>query len=367
MNDVLSVSSSSHRARTREVQARLAEKARELGAGGRLPTASQLCAELGTSARTLSDALAGLEREGLVERVRGVGLFSRATNRHGYIALLCEPNWFRGAAHSPFWDLLLEQFSVRARVECEPIETHFLQSHHDHGMGISASLKREILEGRVRGVLNVGVPAPVSHWLEEHGVPVVAYAGVARSMVVQDGDALVRMGVQELARQGCRRIALWAWNEEPEAAFREEMSACDLPVNESFCSKARLTHASTTQSGHKRGAALALEFFGSSTRPEERPDGVVISDDTLTEGALPILREFVGGESPAFRIATHANRGSSLLLQDRAFLTLLEMDVEELVKAMFDVLEHRMNDHSCAPEIKFLLPRLILPACQTVP
>jgi DNA-binding LacI/PurR family transcriptional regulator len=94
------------------------------------------------------------------------------------------------------------------------------------------------------------------------------------------------------------------------------------------------------QSHQEQGFHFAQEVFSGPRK--WRPDGVVIADDMMTHGALIALDKLKVRAGTDLKIATHANRGSMVLLGREDDLTLIEIDPAEIVQAMFDMLETLM-------------------------
>src|ERR1700722_13480390 len=69
----------------------LGRLALNLGAGSKLPTVSDLCAQFGVSVTTLTSVLRELERRGVIRRQHGVGLFVADSVSKQNIVLLCDP------------------------------------------------------------------------------------------------------------------------------------------------------------------------------------------------------------------------------------------------------------------------------------
>ena len=90
----------------------------------------------------------------------------------------------------------------------------------------------------------------------------------------------------------------------------------------------------------------------------EALDGVVINDDMMTIGALAAAKKLGLEVGTELKIATHANKGSSALREFEASLTLLEVDPNEFVEAMFGMLECLMAGGEITPERRLILPKL---------
>jgi hypothetical protein len=275
-----------HRVRTQAICAALSRRASELGVGARMPTAAELCASLGASSTTLNHALNELERRGVLYRVRGVGIFVSPQSRRS-VALLCEPSYFQSAGPSPFWGLLLQRAGERGRAANEVLSCHFALpsepgeaevSGHNGVVRLHEGLRNDIENGRVSGVLAIGLGGPTARWIAEQGVPVVVYAGEGRFLVVQDSERLIEMGVAALVAQGCRDIALMTKSAAEAAAFRRALQSHGLSLH-----PARVQAASSLRSepeepareetAHEHGLRMAHNLFGAGASTSTSTSG----------------------------------------------------------------------------------------------
>ena len=83
-------------------------------------------------------------------------------------------------------------------------------------------------------------------------------------------------------------------------------------------------------------------FFEKPCKVAERVDGVIITDDVMTQGALIALQKLnvpVGHGKGKLNIVSHSNAGSTTLMGREEVLTLVETDPRDVVQAMFDQLE----------------------------
>ena len=332
---------------------RLKAMAIGLGPEAKIPTVAQLCQSLEVSTTTLNLALRQLERDGIITRRNGVGLFVgpnvRAKNSQT-VALVCNPDYFRAASHSPFWDLLIEESQRRATLQQQSFGLHFSLPDEASGGAIQAGLLREIEEGDVQGVLGMALPIAAVEQLDE-SVPFVAFAGPGDWRVGLDFCRLIEMGVTQLARQGCQRVGLWmpthfisareSFPRQSEiASFRAALAGHGLPFYPDL-----IENGTGLENGwrltQEQGYELAGKVF---ERPRtEWPDGMVVTDDTMTRGILVALQKLNlrGGRDVA--IVSHANRNSPVLEGHEDELSLLEFDPTELVGAMFEMLETLMK------------------------
>jgi hypothetical protein len=91
----------------------------------------------------------------------------------------------------------------------------------------------------------------------------------------------------------------------------------------------------------QQGIELAEKVFA---RPRSQwPDGVVITDDSMTRGALLALQRMGVALNRDIKIATYSNRGSAVLHGYEKDLTRIEFDAQELTEALFTMLEHLIS------------------------
>jgi DNA-binding LacI/PurR family transcriptional regulator len=218
-------------------------------------------------------------------------------------------------------------------------------------------LVQEIKSGCVQGIISVGLHEDIARWIDVQGIPNVAFAGPGRYVVGLDSGNLVRQGAAQLVQQGCRKLALWqaagprrpivihSGPSEEEMAFEEVLQQNGLTFDAKRVRYGadHLTEADTitTETTQEQGYRVAMEVCGASRK--SLPDGIVISDDLMTRGALTAFAKLGLRAGQDVKIATHANRGSSVLMGHEDELTLVEFDPSELVQAIFDTLETLMN------------------------
>lgn len=342
-----------------------------LGAGAKLPTVGDLCARFGVSITTLTAALGQLETRGIIRRHQGKGLFVADGLRRRNIVLLCDADFFARPGLSPFWTLLLDHVRERARTETLGFEIHFaetyLQSRTPGQAAISPTVASLIEEGRIDGVLTIGVSWETSNYLEKRGIAVVAFGGPATYSVSIDMADLVRQGVRALAALGARRIGLWSsfqpgrsgWDAPPTpqdlaraSAFQEALREVGLPLIPSLCEDSRrfrppVDNPFADKLPQEQGYEATLSIFAAGRAGGELPlDGIVSSNDMFTVGILLALRRI--GLSPGIdlQIATHANIGSPPLLGYEEDLIRMDVDPAHIVSALFAKLEALMEGNS---------------------
>lgn len=367
-----------HQPKARHVCAQLSDLAHRLGPDARLPTIVEMRREMGVSLTTLSSALGELEARQVIYRVHGVGIFVSPQIRRS-VVLLCAPHFFATATTSPFWNILVEEAERRAALGNESFSLHFATPaprRDPNSAPLHEGLLADIRAGRVHGIGAVGLNRDDTEWIEAQGAPVVAFAAPGRYAVNIDNDAVARLGTQALQAQGCRRIGFWrpAWGfatgaadapssnlplsrrtSDEAKAFRRALRGCKLPFDAALVRDNRVsTVGALVESHQEQGYRAAFEVFGGKTkargtkarRAKALPDGLVISDDMMTHGALVALQKLGVRVGRDIQIATHSNRGSMVLLGREDELTRLEIDPAQVAQTMFETLEKLMIGES---------------------
>jgi len=365
------------RSKPDELCEKLTALAMRLGPGAKMPTAREMSGFYGVSPTTLHVALGRIEAQGTISRKQGSGIFvshSLPPAPKRSLALVYNYGYLRVSNHSPFWDVLLERAQQRAGDKTEEFHLHFALPG-DRGVLLQNNLKAEVGGGTLHGILGVGLDRVSAEWIESQGVPFVAFAGPGRYRVSLDTENLIARGVEELARQGCQDIALWSplARYEPDgntgqsltrtrAAYRVALGQLGMEFCEGrFNCPSDLAlpgDATVCESNQEQGYRTAHEVFACSGA--SRPDGVVITDDLMAHGALVALDKLGVRPGHEVKIATHANRGSTILAGDQD-LTLLEIDTVEIVDAMFNLLEMALTAEAPGQARVFIQPRLHAP------
>lgn len=368
------------RTKLQETCGQISDLAHTLGPDAKLPTVIQLRDQFGVSVATLNSALTELEAQRVIRRKHGVGIYVSPRIRQRSVCLICDPSFFRVSGASPFWNLLVDQVRRRAEAEQETFSFHFTADDpavllsEEASFPLQNGLVNDIVNGRVDGVLCVGVLKPTMQWLERQQVPLVAFAGPASYAVGINVSEVTRLGVSSLRAKGCKKIAYWAavapyrtsdsilpLPTDPVTRFAEHLTAAGISIDPALI---RLnTHLIVpgehhTVSHQEQGFNLVGEVFGAESDPAQRPDGIISADDMLTQGALTAFQRLGIRVGKDMQIATHANVGSPALLGWESDLTLIEIDPGEIVNRMFDKLQRLMDGTIPAQTLYEVLPRL---------
>ncbi|BDI30478.1 hypothetical protein CCAX7_25290 [Capsulimonas corticalis] len=342
--------------KVQSVHRRLSELAHQSGPDAKLPTVSELCLSFGTSRSTINDALEQLEAQEVIRRRRGSGIFvsPKITNRS--IALLFRVDFFRERVASPFWDILWSKFilaaQARSEIRSDSFTVHILHAKDGRLQALDDHLTRLIETGRISGVLGVGLELETVEWIRGQGVPVIGFAGLGQWHVVISGEEIVRLAAKHLIERGCKRPRLWIaghyvhivdWRNpaiKQEAsldrdveAFREVLEASHLPFQaDRVWSYAQQMDPPLLQ---EQGAWAAERLLNEGLA--EETDGLILTNDLMALGAMKVLQRSAAGRK--IQVATHANKGAATLYAFDDVLTQVLVDPEEIVRAMFQLLD----------------------------
>jgi len=325
----------------------------------RLPPLREMATSLGTSVSTLSGVLEELEREELVYRRHGVGIFVSA-KRSRSICVVCAPDLMFNVDQSPFWSILVEQLRQRAHQGNERFGLHFVQPAVGGASPFYEGIAREIAAGEIHGVVGIGISDAVSEWIAAQKVPYVAYGARAQYVAGTPVQPLIESGVERLISLGCRRLACWTpigWEHGwrmSRACFGQRMDRLALPRPFEALEAIWSHHTGPMPSHRRQGFDLALKAFG--LNPELRPDGLIVTDDVMTSGVLAGLNQLGLNPGQDVYIVSHCNRGTDTLLGYEDRLIRIQVDPALLASALLGALDTLIEGRVPAPETLVVPP-----------
>lgn len=195
--------------RSQGAYARLANLAHRMGPDAKLPTVVELRETLGVSKATLDGVLAQLEQNQIINRKHGVGIFV-SSQLQRRIALLCPLDFAQRPGMLDFWAVLVQKAQERAAIRRELLDFHFVTGADVKGL--QQGLRDEVCDGKIHGIVAMGVGLDITQWLVSREVPVVgAFApplGDAPTFNFEPLSPLPEL-VEELRKRGCHRIEMW--------------------------------------------------------------------------------------------------------------------------------------------------------------
>lgn len=356
-----------------QVQRQLAALMRRMEPGDKLPKAMDLCRSLSISARTLNEALQDLENSGVIERRHAVGIFlARRPVLDSHLLLLCHPDFFNSANHTPFWRLLVEGCRQQAQTSAGTFDIHFTRPDGEEPP-LSPLVMEHIKNGDATGVLGIGISKPCALFVEEH-VPLVTLAAWSSHIVGFDDAGFAENAIRVLREKGCQRIGLWTgvtpyynlappemWTKWAFNNFKEALHLASLNYDEKLVDEN--THLVPPGGGRieitiqEQGYQTALRVFGKPRR--SWPEGLLIQDELLTHGAWRAFEKLGIEPGRDVHIVTHSNAGSQMLLGYESYVDQLVYDPKEMVSAMFQVLDRLIEGQNDVPVVVPIAAHLV--------
>jgi DNA-binding LacI/PurR family transcriptional regulator len=328
----------------------LHQMADEVGPDGKLPTFLELCKMLGVSRTTLDTALDTLESQRVIYRRQGAGIYAASVKVQSTIALVCNPMFFQGSTHSPFWDVLLREARDRAQADDLSFEVHFSRERKNSSVPFSDNLTNLIQNGGVQAILGVGLNNASYSWLVDRNIHYVSFGCPSPYVVGLDFASLIQQGVQALSEAGCRRIALileimpyrkYLASDSSHSNYSElfrnaltqyglEFDSSLVKVNDDLIQEpARMTTLSKQEQGYRSARQLFED------KKMKAPDGILVIDDMIAVGVLAALSEMNIRLGHDIHFATHTNRGTDVLSTYYDGINRLEIDTTQIVNVMF--------------------------------
>lgn len=281
---------------------------REKRAGDRLESERDLSKTLGVSLPTVREALGMLEHRGMVERRHGSGTYVLDGRDQRQVAVLMELD-IGHPRISYFYTRMVQ--TVRLRLEAKGHRVRFYNGHTPPGEPNRGITCRDFLEdvraGRISAVAAIAL-APFEEWIrpvQEQGIPAVGgEMSFPYGPILDHGGALLA-GVQRLAREGRRRLALLGTTgPEPLRLMRQALEAEGLSFVPGYVPDAGSQPASP---------GLGWRLFRQVWEAEpQKPDGLLVMDDFLFQDAAMAILD-AGLRVPRdLSIVTLSNKGSSI-------------------------------------------------------
>ncbi len=316
--------------RHERVKSELRKLARSLEPGSALPPRSELVHQLRVARATLTRAVQQLETEGILTIRPRVGLYT--TERARLLNVAFAQYWEPYNLDS--FDLALMAALTRNGPDYGLfVEVHMLGTYEQPDKDRLAAFHRLVAARRYVGILSM-TSRPISGWradLEKLGLP------LAFNPVIIDPSSLEELGVSLLCRRGCGRIAMLNHIESPDAAgerrYRQALQNHSLPYQPEWY--VLIPDELPWELAGYRHFRSAWEKW---TR---KPDGVVSSNDHVTQGMLRAAQDMGINIPGELQIATHANRGLSQFTHPD--IVRLEVDVQRMAQMMLEKMRDKIK------------------------
>ncbi len=316
----------------------------KLVAGDRLPPERQLADQFGVSLLTVNKAMAGLESEMLLDRQASRGTYIHPDASRGQILVVFDTCHFAVPELARFYHQLLQSLTTE-------VKSHNMRPTHILGYGepgddfIDSLEPNSTIWNQAAGILAMAGLETFEDTLKDKGVPAVTlttYRTQGHHPVVMDMHGLMVKSYKHLMDRGCRNIALifniatdsqtfeadFLGRSSYQPQFYDELSKLGLPVNPKLVKAC----CRTAEQGYE---AMCDLWHG-----EDRPDGVIVSDDNTAMGVGKAVRDLMIATPDQLKLVTHATQGV-----DRDFpinFTRCQYDLNRICRGAFGLLYRLM-------------------------
>lgn len=305
--------------------------------GRKLEPLRALAARFHVSPTTLRQALVLLVREGSLQARQGAGYFvaERTTTQH--VGILLELDLAMPTV-SRFWPLVMQRVrhglreaGVRCRLyagdqrpgenECLPCQD-FLE---------------DLEEDRLSGLVVIfGTLTPeIAETLRRRSVPMVGNCRNYPYNVCLDYAGLVSEATRRLLAEGRRKLAFMEWCPMPDPkprsdlfnAFTRQLALHGATLNERW----------VRHDLHPHAIGAGWEEFREIWMSDlEKPDGLIVADDMLCQGAMQAIQELGIRVPEQLSIVTHGNKDSGVKYPFS--VPVLECDPDAYAQAMVELM-----------------------------
>lgn len=321
--------------------------------GDVLPAVPELVEEYDVSRMTLLKALKYLEDEGWISMEQGRGTFIRRTRALSYVGMLFGDEIFN-LGKAPFTTLLAKAAKQYYREREDEVKLYLEPKSLGRNPHVDDLLLRDVDRNLVSGLITAGTNfngpnGSIPDWLGPRipWVDISTFEG-APFRVVLDSLSMIPMGLEELARRGCRRVAVLGFGNE---AIRPTQSGLRQNGLESL--------PGWLLPFDQPSEAAGFEAAGSILDGATRPDGWLVLDDTLAKGVVQGLLTRGLSAPRDLHLVAHANRGSKIFYPME--FTRLEFDPGYCLSLAAKMLAKRIADPALPPETVTVWPQLLDP------
>ncbi|MBN1864636.1 MAG: GntR family transcriptional regulator [Victivallales bacterium] len=319
---------------------RLLEEVKVLPAGHRLASVRKLASRFSVSTVTVSKVMMCLIQQGWLVSRQGSGVYvaNRENARHAGILV----NYYMGRPGAGYFysrvcstlKAQMEDIGYRTKVYIGFVD----ESRKVKNKLICMDFLDDVRQDRLQGLAVIDV-LPHKEWmgcLRQRRTPVVGPFPFYKHGVMYDKLGMLRLGLERLVEAGRRKIAIMAWEDlEKPLLFK-------------------------TAAGILKGLGVELQecWFRNDLKPtepgvgwesfreiwlsaEEKPDGLLITDDCLFRDAIAAMCELKVRIPDDLMVVAHANKGSGVFAPFP--VSFIEIDPDEYARKMGDLLVSMMK------------------------
>lgn len=327
------------RGRLPQIVADLKQLATTKGAGAKLPTLRQLAKRFDVSQATVVRALERLEADQVLVRRHGSGIY--VTEGHGRAKILVLFEASMMISVSPVWDMIMRGVlrpfsdhpeSVTVHMVSPPLTPTSRPSARDQ---LPTWLWSEIEAGKFAAMIAIGVDENVVWEIDRAGLKSASFATAGRFVMQLSEPELCQLGLQELLRMGCRKIAMFDVSDPSIVEFaRTILRSQGVSLWASGAGGKQFIFPQDQRARVGTAFEAAIRTLGPDVSPEDRPDGALMIDDIYAQNFILGMRSMGLQPGKDLMIATHSNLGSPTLLGYESEIIRLEYDIQMLIDGL---------------------------------
>jgi DNA-binding transcriptional regulator YhcF (GntR family) len=320
--------------------------------GAALPTRIEMESRFGVSRNTVQRAMSLLHRDGFIRMAgrRMTYVASRPPHLCRYALVLREFPSDRHFYWTRYQQSLVEQAAIAGADGTRTVEVFYGISDEQHETPAFEALREAIAAQRLAGVVFIEDAGTKLHprAAREAGVPCVVLthtplepdptAGMDRIPV--DGDGFVLRAVEAMAEKSRRGVAVLAHALQGDVALR---------ITRELDRRGIVTHRRWNQRvdlNHPESAANIMELLFHAGQ-DERPDGLIVTDDNLVEPALAGLR--AAGVQPGAGAVIVAHCNFPRRIGGDPEVRWLGYDVRRMLRTALEDIDARRRGETPAP------------------
>ena len=306
-----------------------------------------------------------LEAEHVVICQHGKGVFVSPLSEQRRFALIFPSNIYDDQYLSQFWALLHGAAMTQTQAQGDDLRTFYGCPDGDDVSAANAGLVEFLKSKRVDAILTAGVVGANLDWLRQWDKPIASLSNAPVEYgVTVNPKREITLGIESLAAQGCRSIAVVTLDHLVSGAASQmlhlrqtcEKAGLKWTPDLVWCPDASEHGLSQEEIGMR---IIARKVEAAKDAGNGLPDGLFIPDDTIAHGVLIGLLKAGIQLRHDVKITVVSNKGSALLRPFHRDITRIELDPAEIVSEMLDLLNKLLAGQTPRRKIREVGLRLV--------
>lgn len=325
----------------------LRQEAAERGPGSRLSSVRELSAKLGFSQASISTALVRLEKEGIIVRRHGSGIYSASRTPATRIGVAISPEYLLRPNPSPFWNIVLGCLMKAAAAkgwECSCFvgaPGAFLGSPEE-GLNPPSSWEDEVASGRISALISLGLDDRQVTSVAGRGGKIISFAGYGQVMVARNLAQMTQAAIEALSCLGQGPILAGPCEAFSLGPVRQGIAASSCPSAKPISFRGADKTPPEELNRHAWAEGMEDPVLAAKnwllTQAPPTPFRLVSIDDMFTLGVIEGMSEKGLQLGEDIEVATHCNKGSHILAKHEDSVTRLEIDPASVAAQLVDLI-----------------------------